>query len=192
MSGLVAKRLFAFLPPRMPIRTKYQLAGNVWRHFGPSSRNYFRVGPDTPQQLVLNEVLARLDAVVTPYNTPQNVQRRFDWLAGADVELQEKLLNHFREEEKKLALEKISLELPMLQNQVREHPDTTAVARSTLQVNKHEIQIRVEAQLLDQFKEGAPDQSRFSPRASTDSNWGLIFFVGFIVLAILASMGAFD
>jgi hypothetical protein len=51
MSGSVAKRLFDLLPPRMPIATKLELAGNVWRHFGTTSTHHFTVGPNADTNL---------------------------------------------------------------------------------------------------------------------------------------------
>jgi hypothetical protein len=56
MSGLIAKRLFDLLPPRMPIAKKLELAGNVWHHFGPSSRHHFTVGPNADPKLVMDRI----------------------------------------------------------------------------------------------------------------------------------------
>jgi hypothetical protein len=190
MSGLVAKRLFAFLPPRMPIRTKFALAANVWRHFGPSSSHSLRVGPTTDQSLVIDEVSKRLAAIVTIYNTPDNVRRRFDWLAGGDVKVHEQLLNHFRQQEKSLAIEKIQLELPVLQRQVACHEGTTSRASSVLQINKHTISVFVDAAVGNQILDGPPPLGRLqsaSPDKNADGkiNWWTVLIVLFLLSALL-------
>ena len=38
MSGMVKKRLFNLLPPRMPLLAKYSLVENLWNHYGPRSK----------------------------------------------------------------------------------------------------------------------------------------------------------
>ena len=68
MSGLVAKRLFSLLPKRMPLSLKYELAGNVWQHFGPSSSHAFVVGVDTPVDEIAATVAQTLESTVTSYS----------------------------------------------------------------------------------------------------------------------------
>lgn len=143
MSGLVAKRLFSLLPKRMPFSLKYELAGNIWRHFGPSSSHAFVVGVDTPVEDIAATVAQTLDANVSSYGIPPNVAARFDWLADGDVKVKEQLLNYFRQQEKALALEKVRLELPILQNQMRNHASVTGLVRAVLQVHKHQVAVRV-------------------------------------------------
>jgi hypothetical protein len=70
MSGLVAKRLFDFLPPRMPIAIKLELAGNVWRHFGTSSVHHFTVGPNADSKLVMDRIHAKMTTEIQDYNIP--------------------------------------------------------------------------------------------------------------------------
>jgi hypothetical protein len=41
MSGTVAERLFALLPPHMPLATKYRLIENLWNHVGPNQKRRF-------------------------------------------------------------------------------------------------------------------------------------------------------
>lgn len=143
MSGLVAKRLFSLLPRRMPLGLKFELAGNIWRHFGPSSRHAFVVGAETPVELIAETVARTLNDTVSSYNIPSNVAARFDWLADGDVKVKEQLLNHFRQQEKMLAVEKVRSEIPVLQSQVKNHSRFTGSVRSILTVHKHEVAIRV-------------------------------------------------
>ena len=100
MSGLVAKRLFDFLPARMPLKKKFELAENVWRHFGPSSEHSYVVGSNASVDDVAQRVATRLDEVVTRYSVPEHVRNRFRWLSVGDVQVQQELLNHFRQLEK--------------------------------------------------------------------------------------------
>jgi|TARA_B100001964_G_C14206944_1_gene588607 hypothetical protein len=156
MSGLVAKRLFNLLPPRMPIKKKYELANNVWKHFGPKSSHSYTVGPNSDVSAVASIIAEKLDEMVSKYNVPENVQNRFNWLAAGDVRLKEELLNHFRQLEKDLAVQKIKNELPVLQRQVREFGDITGRATSVIQVHKHEVYIWLDKRLDVDIVEGSP------------------------------------
>ena len=179
MSGLVAKRLFSLLPPRMPTKTKFQLAENIWNHFGPSSNTSFRIGPNTPVEQVTEYVLRNLDGVVTEYSIPQNVKNRFEWLAAGDVELKEKLLNHFRQIEKVLASQKTISEIPILQRQVRDHSDATGLAKSVIQIHKHQVSVFVLPDLEDQIVEGPP------PAPSSSGGMGWLIAIGIAIVLIL-------
>ena len=156
MSGLVAKRLFNLLPPRMPIAMKYELAENVWKHFGPSSSHSYMVGPTADVPTIASIVSEKLDEVVSRYDIPENVQNRFNWLAAGDVRIKEQLLNYFRQMEKRLAVEKVNAELPVLQRQMREHGEVTGRAKTIIQVHRHNVSIWVEKQLEDEIREGTP------------------------------------
>jgi hypothetical protein len=70
MSGLVVERLFNLLPPRMPTATKLELAGNIWRHFGPSSAHYFTVGPAADAKSVVDAISDKLNAAIQTYQIP--------------------------------------------------------------------------------------------------------------------------
>lgn len=178
MSGLVAKRLFSLLPKRMPLSLKYQLAGNLWQHFGPSSNHAFVVGVDTPVDYIAATVAETLDEVVASYSIPPNLAARFDWLAEGDVKVKEQLLNYFRRQEKALAVEKVKQELPILQNQMRNHSGVTELVRSVLQVHKHQVAIRV-----GKDASAAIEVDR-TPRGPSPSSAG--GFLGWGLLALLA------
>ena len=156
MSGLVAKRLFNLLPPRMPLDKKYELAENIWRHFGPSSRTSFMVGTSADIKEISRVLTQKLDDAVSTYELPENILKRFDWLSAGDVRLKEKLLNHFRQEEKKLCVDRVKAEMPLLQRQMAQHSDVTALAKSVIQIDKHEISIWVDKKLEDEICEGSP------------------------------------
>lgn len=77
MSGLVAQRLFSLLPSRMPIQKKFELAENIWCHFGPSSQNTFVIGPRTNLDSLVMTVAEKLDSVILSYGIPENVKNRY-------------------------------------------------------------------------------------------------------------------
>jgi len=191
MSGLVAKRLFDLLPPRMPLSKKYELAENIWKHFGPNSRHSYTIGPNADVSTISEGVSEKLDEVVTIYSVPENVRNRFNWLASGDVQRSEKLLNHFRQAEKSLAVEKINLEVPVLQRQVREHSDVTGRARSIILIHKHEVSVWVDGRLDTEIREGAPiEDQRRGPYPGSDSGSGLIWIavvIGVILFFVFAA-----
>lgn len=182
MSGLVAKRLFELLPHHMPLSQKYKLAENVWHHFGPMSSHYYTIGPAADIDTLANIVAEKLDATVTAYTIPEHIKNRFLWLAAGDVNITEHLLNHFRQAQKKLAIQKLWLEISVLQQQVQNHPDKTEIARSEIRVHKHTISISVNKKFADKIKE---TPSRY---ASSQANFGCIlwFIFGVFFLFFLS------
>ncbi len=73
MSGTVAERLFALLPPRMPLAIKYQLIENLWNHVGPKSKKTLRVGLDANIEQVLDTIRSHIEDVGDPLqNTEQS------------------------------------------------------------------------------------------------------------------------
>lgn len=182
MSGLVAKRLFNLLPPRMPIEKKFELAGNVWRHFGPSSSHSYVVGPNADVGEIAAVVAKKLDEAVTRYRIPDTVKRRFTWLAAGDVKVEEQLLNHFRQIEKSLALQKVNAEMPVLQKQVRAHPDITSRAKSEIQIHKHRVSVWVDERLDTNIREGRPSLGQTGGSLGNAWVW---FVIAAIVLAFV-------
>lgn len=156
MSGMVAKRLFDLLPERMPERKKYELAENVWLHFGPASSHSYTVGPNADILVLSQKVADKLDQVVVSYGLPDSVKSRFNWLAAGDVSIKEQLLNHFRQLQKSLAVQKVSMEIPVLQSQVLNYPDTTGLARSLIKIHKHVVTITIDKRLTSEINEGDP------------------------------------
>lgn len=180
MSGLVAKRLFSFLPPRMPIATKLELAGNVWRHFGTGSTHYFTVGPRADADIIMNKIHETIDVEIQNYNIPNDIKNRFDWLAAGDVSIKEKLLNHFREMDRKVALDSLHEQLPVLQAQMRDHSNRTGSIRTKIEIHKHSIEIWIDPGLDANFREGRPGRK---PTAIDGSS---LFWILMVVSAIIA------
>jgi len=182
MSGLVAKRLFEFLPPRMPLATKLELAGNVWRHFGTGSSRHYTVGPNANFHLVIDKIRETLTSAIQDYRIPDNVKNRFDWLAGGDVSVKEHLLNYFRQMDKQIATDSLNEQLPVLQAQMRNHSGHTGSIRTKIQIHKHSVQICIDPRLGAEFREGQPER-----KASTrGSAYGVIWFL--VVAAVVAAI----
>jgi hypothetical protein len=188
MSGLVAKRLFDLLPPRMPIATKLELAGNVWRHFGTSSTHHFTVGPNADTKLIINRIHETLTAEVQDYNIPENVKNRFDWLAAGDVSVKEHLLNYFRQMDRKIATDSLHQQLPVLQAQMRDHSDHTGSVHTRIQVHKHSVEVWIDPRLDAQFREGQPERKRSAGSAS-GVIWLLIVVVVIVGILYLSHHG---
>lgn len=174
MSGLVAKRLFGLLPPKMSERKKYELAENIWTHFGPTSCHYYTIGANTNVDDLASIVAGKLDEVVQYYSIPDNIKNRFHWLSAGDIQVEEQLLNHFRQAQKNLAVQKILHEIPLLQQQMRSYPDITHKLSSTLQIHKHIVNIEVNRRLDDAIinQKFAPVNRRVS---SSSSQWSPAF-----------------
>ncbi|KZL16286.1 hypothetical protein [Pseudovibrio sp. Ad26] len=190
MSGLVAKRLFEFLPPKMPLQDKYRLAENVWRHFGPDSSHSFSVGPNASVNEVAILIASKLNAQVTEYDIPENVKNRFSWLSHGDVGVKENLLNYFRQKEKEVCVDKINLELPVLQKQVREHSNVTGQVKSIISIHKHNISISVVDELDDQIREDQVSSLTCPYRhqnTAQDFPWGWVIGIGLLIMFVIAS-----
>lgn len=159
MSGLVAQRIFNLLPPRMPSATKLELAGNIWRHFGPSSMHCFAVGPAADAKSVIDTVSGRLNAVIQTYQIPQHVRNRFEWLSAGDVKVKDELLNYFRKTEQDLVISKLHEELPLLQKQMQDYTAQTISVRTKLEIHRNSVEIWIDHRLVDKYPEGLPDKS---------------------------------
>jgi hypothetical protein len=144
MSGMVAERLFNLLPPIMPLQTKFQLTESLWDHVGPSSSKSYYIGLDANLD-ELNEIIKKhLEKVVVYYKVPDGLERRFSWLSQDDVGIKQQLLNHLRQQEKKLLSEVLKTKLPLLINHLKgEGGELTAHVMQSLNVGKHDVKVHV-------------------------------------------------
>lgn len=185
MSGLVAKRLFDLLPPGMPIEIKLELAGNLWRHFGTSSTHHFTVGPRADPNLVMHKVYETLNLEIQDYNIPQNVKNRFDWLAAGNVSVKEHLLNYFRQMDRKIAIDSLNAQLPILQAQMHGHSNHTRSIRTKIEIQKHSVEIWIDPRLDAHFREGQPERQR-SARGASGVFWFLIAVAVIVAIIFLS------
>jgi len=145
MSGRMVGRLYRLLPPRMPVDARYELAERLWRHVSPASRGTFRVGPDASTEEVLSAVAAHMDAVITGHAIPEELQRRFTWLAAADVRVKQEILNRGFELEKSLVLDAARTHLPVVLRHMRSDVgERTMRFCQELKVGKHRLELLVD------------------------------------------------
>ncbi len=185
MSGLIAKRLFSLLPELMPLDKKFELAGNLWKFFGPQSTHSYVVGPDTSVGEIESIVSARLSEVVLQYKVPDNLKKRFSWLSKGDVTLSEKMLNHFRQQEKELVLEKLRSELPVLQRHMRESANFTKSMKQTLTIQKHTVEVWLDSNAGTTIRKGSLEPSFFSRSSESGAGASKGSWDGFGIIVIL-------
>ncbi len=144
MGGMVASRLFDFLPPRMPLKVKYEIVEGLWRHVGPSSYKKFWVGPDAGPSDVADIVRRHVEITIDSYNIPDDIEQKFSWLASGDSDAKQVLLNYFREIDKKLVVEASGARLSVLIDHLNaQSRDISARAVETFTVGKHVVEIEV-------------------------------------------------
>lgn len=187
MSGLVANRIFSIIPAHMPLEMKYKLAENLWIHFGPQSVKKYQVGIDTDIQSIIETITSDLDEVIINYNLPDNLKKRFEWLSSNDIDIKQKLLNFFRQETKKLAIQKASLEIPIFQEKFKSNPLEMKHAKIVLDINKISIAIIItplenSISRLSLVSEASVDEIK----TDNSFNFGMIF----VFLLIVIIMGA--
>ncbi len=142
MGGQTASRLFNLLPPLMPLRTKYELIGNLWAHCGPSSKKMLRVGLHATMDDILSQIRQHIEGVVVHYRIPENLERRFNWLAAGDSHVKQDLLSHLRHLEKNLVVEGARVQLPMMLEHLKgEQGQRTHRLAQILKIGKHELEV---------------------------------------------------
>lgn len=145
MSGTVAERLFALLPSRMPLAAKYQLIENLWNHVGPKSKKTLHVGLDANIDQVLEAITSHINDVVTHFRMPDELERRFNWLAAGDSHAKQDLLNHLRSMEKALVVEGARIQLPVLLDHLRgDAGQYTHHVAEVLKIGNHELELLID------------------------------------------------
>ena len=74
-------------------------------------------------------------------------------LSSGDVAIEEQLLNYLREHQKNLVINKISLEVPVLQKQARDHADKTENITTVFDIDKHAVSIFIDKTFNDGIEE---------------------------------------
>lgn len=191
MSGMVATRLFRLLPPRMPLREKYRLTENLWRHVGPSSHHVLRIGLDAELSDVLDIIRSHIAAVVIKYNIPDDLARRFEWLSEGDVQVKQQLLNHLCDMEKSLVIEGARAQFPVMIEHMRSNSQHTHHMAQVLQLGKHKLELIIDKKTAGAKLEEPAVINRISTFAPTPSGsgftwgWIVILAIGLILLLML-------
>lgn len=183
MSGMVAERLFNLLPPRMPLTEKYKLTESLWEHFGPSSKKRLRIGLDANVEEAVEAVRIHFDEVIEHYKIPEQLERRFNWLAAGDVEVKQQILNHLRDRERTLLSEGTRIQLPVMIDHIRaDAGKLTSRMSQTLKIGKHELEL-----LVDRKATGIRLE-KWSPlvNASGGGAWGFWIVVALVALFLVS------
>lgn len=142
MSGMVAERLFKFLPPLMPLSYKFQIIENLWKHVGPSSQKVFYVNPNTSLDEIEKKIKEYCEKIIINYKIPDILEHRFNWLSQGDVLLKQQLLNFFIQQERLIAETTLNTHLPLLiEYQKEQKANYVNNVSHTLKIGKHEIKI---------------------------------------------------
>ncbi len=105
MSGQNASRLFDLLPRFMTLERKYGLVESLWERLGAKSEYSVSVGPDADAQSISDVLTRHINATVNEHTIPENLKRRFNWLADGDAQVMQQLLNHFLMRDREQAVE---------------------------------------------------------------------------------------
>jgi len=141
MSGTVAERLYALLPPGMPLSVKYDMVRTLWTIHGPSSSTRLVVGTHCPLNEIVSRVQETLSEKVSHYTIPPQLQGRFAWLAAGDVSVAQELLNHFLDEEKALVVADAKERIPVLLRGANINSDVIARVTQRYEVGRHAIDL---------------------------------------------------
>ena len=181
MSGMVAERLYRLLPSKMPLRTKFNIAEELWRHVGPSSSKVLRFGRNASYEEIISTAENHISEVVLSYEIPDTLQRRFDWLSTADITVKQQLLNYLRDLDKGLVMEASRLQVrSMLNHLSTEQAKFTHVYEHTVEVGKHRLKL-----VADNNLDGCVLEDDVPSRYNAKGNTGWIFFLLFVGLVIL-------
>jgi hypothetical protein len=145
MAGQTAERLFRLLPSRMPLAAKYQLVESLWNHVGPKSKRTLCVGLDASIEQVTEAVRKHMDDVVTHFRIPEQLERRFEWLAAGDSHVKQDLLNHLQQYEKQLVAEGARVQIPVMIEHLRnEGGQYIHRLAQVLRIGNHELELALD------------------------------------------------
>jgi hypothetical protein len=182
MSGQTAKRLFDLLPPRMPLKNKYALVENLWKKLGPRSHKILEVGVNAAPNRVLEEVRNYIGKTVDGFVLPAALENRFKWLAANDVHVQQQLLNHFQELEKKQVVDLFRIELPVLLKHRSSSSGVIQGMKKVLKINNHEFEV----QFLSDGQEVTLKDYQSSPqiKGESEQSYAWIFWLIAVVIGL--------
>ncbi len=180
MSGMVAERLFALLPPYMPFPLKYEIVEGLWRHYGPSSNTTIWASPEVSLDELMANVQERIDKLITSYSIPPRLEARFSWLASDDVGIKQQLLNHIRTSDKEMALASARAKIPVLIEHVKaDEAGLTRHLSQSLMVGKHTLEI-----VIDRHAVGIQERRPIPPRKPVPPS--TVIFRILLALAVVA------
>ena len=187
MSGMVAARFYSLLPPLMPLKIKYEIAEELWRHVGPSSQIALRFGPDATEEELLEAVRGHIDRIVKNYRIPANMSQRFRWLSSGDIDVQQDMLNYLLDHDRDAVTRSARLNVPLMIDTYF-GSDSEHVQSYTLSLiaGKHELVL-----IADHEHQGFNLEAVRSPNqafvAATNDKWWLwVVGVAAVIFALWA------
>lgn len=142
MSGMVAERLFKFLPPLMPLSYKFQIIESLWKHIGPTSNKVFYINPNTELIEIEKRIKEYSEQIIMNYKIPEILENRFNWLSQGDAQLKQQLLNFFMQQERLISEATLKTHLPILvEYQKKQNTNYINNFSHILKIGKHEIKI---------------------------------------------------
>lgn len=196
MSGMVAERIFNLLPRFVTPTERQQIAEKLWTHLSPGSDNQLMVSPGASAEQVRDKLDDYAHHHIGSYRFPAGLRARFTWIANRDVELTEKLLNHFQQMEYRVAAEAIRVRLPIIKEKLRAlSSGMTATVTEEICVGKHRLKIvfaapkdktrRPHVEMLD-MNALRERQRTMPPRAGTSTATSEDNYVGCLIWIIVA------
>jgi hypothetical protein len=190
MSGMVAQRLFALMPPYLPIEQKHLIVETIWKRYGPRSRNFMYIGPDSTAGAVVAEIERYFTNLSVLYNIPANLESRFDWLSDNDVTLKQQLLNHFLNEQRKAAIQSAKLNVDMILAAMKS-ADAGQILKlvHTVFVGNHQLELRA-----DPLRVGYlfSDLDRQEVKPKPTFKWSVGFVAAAFIIAAFWLISAFS
>lgn len=189
MSGLVAERLFSLLPPMMPTKVKYELVENLWKHVGPSKKVLVMAGTNSPTETIISIVEKEVASLTTSWTVPEQMTKRFNWLAQNDSTVYQQLLAHIKQKEKELGETVLADHIPQLkakfQNEIGE---TTSRLSYVIDVGKQMVELRLEGngdtvEVVDWYTAG----SKSTSIVSKNNSWIWWILIGIAAIVFLNS-----
>nr|BDD45655.1 hypothetical protein 3 [Desulfobacterales bacterium] len=184
MSGMVAGRLFGLLPPIMPLSKKHELIETLWKKHGPRSSKRIRFGPESDEKETFERARSYLVERIASYRIPEPLEARFDWLSAGDVQVKQDLLNYFLEQEKRLVVEGLKRQVPVLLHHIKTKGEHTKRISHKIRIGKHALELLVDPKARAISLE---DPQRVPPVASDEPCdwWGSIGCLTWIVIIAL-------
>jgi hypothetical protein len=104
-----------------------------------------RVGLDATTDEILDKIMQHIEGVVVHYRIPENLEKRFDWLAAGDVHVKQDLLGYLKHTERSLVVDGARLQLPIMLEHLRsEQGQNTHRLAQVLKIGKHELEVSLE------------------------------------------------
>ena len=192
MSGMVASRIIDLLPPFMPVDLKLQLVEKFWLN----SQNYkeiYLLAPQGTESAVISTYLREHYApVIENLKIPDNMKKRFRWLAAQDAAIVERLISEVKAVEANRSIDYSAAAISRLIERVDSNSDIIHAGVNTFKVGNNNIHFKYSEYVDDitevdnnKFQTGnkPPPQPTLADQAMDKFGGWLI--VGGIILFVL-------